>query len=336
MIGEVTVFLVNVWKQVFAALGFGIFLPSMLFSVGTGGPGFGQGGLEPPVGPSQQIVEKEQDPKLTIPVLKSDGQVYQMDLEDYIGRVVLGEMPASFEMDALKAQAVAARTYTLRCVQEGDRHPDGAVCTDYRCCQEYVEPEDYLAAGGTQKNVDKVFRAVEQTHGEVLRYGGELIYATYFASAGGSTEDAQAVWGQAFPYLTVVSSPEMGSAYDGEQVSFTPSEFQDRLGVQLQGDPKEWFGKVSYTAGKGVDRMWIGGRSYSGIALRRIFGLRSTIFTITASKDRVTFETIGYGHRVGLSQYGADAMAVQGNDYHQILEHYYPGAALGQYSIDTD
>lgn len=324
----------NLWKQLLAALGLGVFLPANLFGFGLDGM---SSGLKNQVLDSVGQVDKtEQERKLTIPVLKSDGKVHRMDLEDYISRVVLGEMPASFESDALKAQAVAARTYTLQCVRDGDRHPDGAVCTDYRCCQEYVEPEVYLEAGGTQKSVDKVFRAVEQTRGEVLRYDGELIYATYFASSGGSTEDAQEVWGQAFPYLTVVSSPEPESAYDGEQVRFTSSEFQQRLGVELQGNPTDWFGKVTYTAGEGVDLMRIGARLYSGVELRRIFGLRSTIFTVTATKDSVTFETMGYGHRVGLSQYGADAMAASGETYDRILNHYYPGTSLEQYLNDSD
>lgn len=325
----------NLWKQLLAVFGLGIYLPANLFGINSGEQASGQSVpvWNQAVDSIQQTVEER---KLTIPVLKSDGQVHRMDLEDYISRVVLGEMPANFGSEALKAQAVAARTYTLQCIRDGDRHPDGAVCTDYRCCQEYVEPEDYLEAGGTRGSVNKVFRAVEETRGEVLRYDGDLIYATYFASSGGSTEDAREVWGQAFPYLTVVSSPEPESAYDGEQVRFTPSEFLQRLGVELQGNPTDWFGKVTYTAGKGVDLMRIGARLYTGVELRRIFGLRSTIFTVTATKDSVTFETMGYGHRVGLSQYGADAMAATGESYDRILGHYYPGTSLEQYLTDNN
>jgi stage II sporulation protein D len=248
---------------------------------------------------------------------------------------VLGEVPASFEIEALKAQAVAARTYTLRCIQEGDRHPDGAVCTDYKCCQAYCEPDEYLRSGGTQANIDKVFGAVNQTAGQVVCYDGELIYATYFASSGGITEDAREVWGQAFPYLVSVSSPgEKDTAYHGEKLTFTTSEFQERLGVTLQGSPEVWFGKVRYTVGGGVDAIRIGARLYSGLELRRAFGLRSTIFTVSASAETITFETKGYGHRVGLSQYGADAMAVAGYDYDGILAHYYRGTTIETFDQD--
>lgn len=312
-----------IWNNMLQSIIMGAILPGMMFSTGvsTAQP------AEPPI----EEVQVESSP-VYIPVLKSDGQICSMNLEDYIGRVVLGEMPASFETEALKAQAVAARTYTLRCVLEGDRHPDGAVCTDYRCCQAYREPEEYLRSGGSQENVDKVLAAAAGTAGEVICYGGELIYATYFASSGGITEDAQEVWGQSFPYLVSVSSPgEQDTAYHGEQKTISAAEFQELLGVTLNGSPEIWFGKVRYTVGGGVDAMRIGARLYSGLELRQIFGLRSTIFTVTTTQDSITFETMGYGHRVGMSQYGADAMAVAGHSYDEILAHYYNGTGIEQY-----
>jgi stage II sporulation protein D len=107
-----------------------------------------------------------------------------------------------------------------------------------------------------------------------------------------------------------------------------PKEFQSKLGITLEGDPTQWFGAVTYTAGDGVDTMQIGGKTYSGVKLRSLLGLRSTVFTVTATKDCVRISTQGFGHRVGMSQYGADAMAVTGSTYDQILSHYYPGTAL--------
>lgn len=319
-----------IWKQVIQAVTLGAALPGMLFSAVAEFGGVPQNN-KPEMSQMEPIKESE---PVSIPVMKKDGTVVQMDLEDYISRVVLGEMPASFDREALKAQAVAARTYTLRCVLGGDKHPQGAVCTDYRCCQEYREPEAYIRSGGSYASVRKVFGAVEQTAGEVLYYNGSLIMATYFASAGGTTEDAREVWGNSVPYLTVVSSPEGDDAYNGETVTYTAEEFQSVLGVTLKGKPENWFGRVSYTVGGGVDRMRIGGKLYDGVELRSIFGLRSTIFSVTTTEDTVTFETMGYGHRVGLSQYGADAMAEQGSGYEQILGHYYPGTELGQYDPD--
>ena len=231
---------------------------------------------------------------------------------------------------------MAARTYTLRCVLGGSKHEDDAVCTDSKCCQAYCEPESYIKNGGTYENVKKVFDSVLQTAGEVLYYRDKLIMATYFSSAGHATEDAKAVWGNAFPYLTTVSSPEGDDRYNGQQVTFTADEFQKKLGVTLKGKPESWFGAVTYTVGGGVDQIRIGGTLYKGTTVREKLGLRSTDFTITTTDTTITFTTNGYGHRVGLSQYGADAMAATGSDYETILLHYYTGTRLGLYRPSND
>ena len=301
------------WKQLLRSIAVGVALPGMLLSL-----------VEPEELEEPVTAEPVQEERVYIPVVTPEGRVEAMDLEEYVYRVVLGEMPMDFEVEALKAQAVAARTYTMRRVERGDKH-DGAVCTDYTCCQAYRDPEEYLAQGGTQEKLDRLRDAVEQTHGQVLRYDGELISATYFASAGGSTEDACAVWGSSIPYLVPVDSPDKGLE---KKVTFKPKEFQAKLGVTLEGDPTDWIGKITYTAGGGVDTIQIGQKTYSGVKLRSLLGLRSTVFTVTASSNAIVFETRGYGHRVGMSQYGADAMAVTGSSYDQILAHYYPGTAL--------
>ncbi len=320
------------YKQLLQAIALGMLLPGLLFGTITESDWVDDPSYEEPSPTIATTPENEKPESIEIPVLQDSGEVEMMGLENYICCVVLGEMPANFEVDALKAQAVAARTYTLRCIQEGDRHPQGAVCTDYRCCQSYKEPEEYLASGGSQEKIDKVFTSVRETAGEVIRYDGELIYATYFASSGGCTEDASEVWGQAFPYLKAVYSPgERDTEYQGDRTTYTLQGFQDKLGVTLTGNPESWFGWTTYTIGGGVDLMRIGGRLYTGVELRSLFGLRSTIFSVTTTEDSITFETYGYGHRVGLSQYGADAMAVNGKDYHEILAHYYWGTTVEQY-----
>ena len=281
--------------------------------------------------PDAQPDEETQTASPKIKVLKKDGTMTEMNLEAYICRVVLGEMPASFDSEALKAQAVAARTYALRCCVGGSKHDDDAVCTSHLCCQAYCEPEGYIRNGGTLTSVQKVFQAVEQTTGEVLYYNDKLIMATYFSSAGATTEDACEVWGNSFPYLVPVESPEGDDAYEGETVTFTAKKFQELLGVTLKGKPTSWFGAITYTVGGGVDRIRIGDTAYKGTELRGKLGLRSTDFKITATDTSVTFTTNGYGHRVGMSQYGAQALAVSGSDYQQILYHYYTGAQLGLY-----
>lgn len=271
-------------------------------------------------------IRETQPEEVPLPVLvRSADQVTEGDMDAYLVGVVLAEMPASFEVEALKAQAVAARTYARKAWVTGGKHGDGSVCTDSGCCQAYIPPEDYLAQGGTQEGLEKIRSAVTETAGLVLFYEGQLIEATYFSSAGGSTESAVAVWGTEYPYLQAVESPEEGQ---GVQVSFSPAEFQQTLGLSLSGTPDTWFSQVRYTEGGGVETMTIGEKRYTGVQLRSLLGLRSTAFTVEAAPDTITITTRGFGHRVGLSQYGADAMAVTGSDFRRILAHYYPGAEL--------
>ena len=258
-----------------------------------------------------------------------DGVVEQMDMDAYLTGVVLAEMPAFFEPEALKAQAVAARTYARKASVTGGKHGDGSVCTDYTCCQAYQSPEEYLEKGGTRDDIQKVRSAVLDTSGYVLTYNGELIEAVYFSCSGGKTEDAVAVWGTDYPYLRSTDSPgEENAAFYSETKVFTPKEFEDALGIVLSTEPAQWLGEVTRTAGDGVDTMEIGGVKYSGVELRAALGLRSTAFTITVQDNEIRIVTYGYGHRVGMSQYGADAMAAAGSDFRQILSHYYPGTVL--------
>jgi len=266
---------------------------------------------------------------LTMRLRNGDGTVEQRDMDDYLVGVVLAEMPASFEQEALKAQAVVARTYTRRAYITGGKHGDGSVCTDYSCCQAYISEADYLARGGTEESLEKVRTVVQSTSGQVLTFEGELIEATYFSCSGGLTEDAVAVWGTDYPYLRSVESPgEENAVHYTDTVTCSAQEFQDALGISLNGTPESWFGAVTYTAGQGVDTIVIGSETYKGIQLRNQLGLRSTAFTITVEGDTVSIHTKGYGHRVGMSQYGADAMAVGGSSYEEILTHYYQGTEL--------
>lgn len=266
-----------------------------------------------------------------ITVLDGDGMPQEMELENYVTGVVLGEVSAEFNAEALKAQAVAARTYTLYCIEVLKKHSGGAVCTDYHCCQAYWDPEEYSGDRGTDLELQKVIDAVEDTAGEVLRYGSDLICATYFASSGGITEDAMEVWGKSYPYLKSVESPgEEDCGYYSERISMSPSELQETLGVELKGSPLTWFGMVKHTVGGGVDLMRIGGRLYTGVELRRLLKLRSTVMMITATENEIMIDTKGYGHRVGMSQHGANAMANQGRGYRDILAHYYTDTTLYQ------
>ena len=320
------------WKDVLTAIFMGMILPGVMLN-------FAVMVLDsqPQTAQAQEIPQQETTPE-TVPLpmrlRSSDGTVEEMDMDTYLVGVVLAEMPASFETEALKAQSVVARTYTRKAYETGGKHGDGSVCTKSACCQAYITEENYLAQGGTQENLEKIRSAVLATSGYVLTYGDELIEATYFSCSGGSTEDAAAVWGTDFPYLQATPSPgEENTAYYTDTVTFTPQQFQNALGAILTGTPKSWFGTTTYTEGGGVATMTIGGEPYTGTQLRSLLKLRSTAFTVSASEESITITTQGYGHRVGMSQYGADAMAATGSTFDEILAYYYQGTALTKITL---
>ena len=269
------------------------------------------------------------DSGITVRLLENE-TILELTLHDYLIDVVLQEMPASFSLEALKAQAVAARTYTMRRIYFGSAHGDADVCGDSTCCQCYLdEAEGRTVYGdGYAEARDKVRQAVEETDGMVLVYGEELIEAAYFSSTGGSTEAAAAVWGGDVPYLQPVSSPEEIRL---TEQTVTPEQFRAALPeANLSGEPASWFGGVTYTEGGAVESMTIGGEVYTGAALRSRFALKSTRFTTAVTADGIVFVVTGAGHGVGMSQYGADAMAEAGSSFRQILEHYYTGAEVRQ------
>lgn len=278
-----------------------------------------------------EVSSQETKKEYTLPVLFGDGTIKDMPLDAYLTGVVLREMPADFEKEALKAQAVVARTYTLQKLPNG-KHEDAVVCTDATCCQGYCTSEEYLNSGGSKEEVEKVAAAVLSTQGLVVTYKGELIEATYFSCSGGKTEDAAAVWGTDVPYLQATDSPgEEKATHYTDTVTYSVKEFCEKLGVNFTGPSAGWVEDVSYTDGGGVAQMRLCGKTFTGTQLRKMLNLRSTAFILTALGDTITITTKGYGHRVGMSQYGADAMAVQGSNFEEILAHYYQGTELTYY-----
>lgn len=323
------------WKEIVLAFCMSAVLPAIVFALMPGIPEHKEESPDTTAHPKEETKDQATEPPerdgLMISVLTSQGEIISMDMDDYLTGVVLMEMPAEFDIEALKAQAVVARTYALRRAQLEDKH-SGAVCTDPACCQAYCEIADYLANRGTAAEVEKVRCAVTVTGDTVVTYDGELIEATYFSCSGGMTEDAQAVWGSDIPYLQSVSSPgEEGAVRYLDTVTYTASEFAAILGLSPSGYPETWVESVTYTDGGGVATMKLCGRTYKGTQLRTILKLRSTAFVLTAVGDSITITTKGYGHRVGMSQYGAEAMAVQGCTYQEILMHYYQGIRLESY-----
>ncbi len=318
------------WREIILALALGLLFPSMLFSVS-------EERVRDKLQESQQtehiLSEISKDQVVLLPIQLDDGTICEQKLEDYLIAVVLREMPASFETEALKAQAVVARTYALRRHTLGGKHPEASVCTNSGCCQGYYSPEAFLRDGGSKDSLEKVSNAVHATAGEVLIYDSELIEATYFSCSGGMTEDAAAVWGSEVPYLVATKSPgEEEAEYYVDTVTFTTTEFSERLGVSALVQSGVFVESVDYTAGGGVSQICICGKNFKGTTVRKKLGLRSTAFAISVVGNTVTITTKGFGHRVGMSQYGADAMAVQGSTYQEILTHYYQGTELITYA----
>ncbi len=321
------------WQEVCTAALLGIIAPGLVLRTAVllgdiRRPVFHGETTAPPQSDTSAQTQVQETPSL-LPVLLADGSIVPMETDEYLVGVLLREMPASFAPEAKKAQAVVARTYALRIYERGDKHEQGAVCADYTCCQAYIDPEEYVENGGAAEAVTAARQAVAETHGMVLTYDGKLIDATYFSCSGGYTEDAAAVWGADVPYLQSVSSPgEEYATHYMDTVQFSVEEFADALGVELTEPGASWLGDLHRTEGGGVDTVEIGGTEFKGTELRRLLNLRSTAFLITVVGDTVTITTKGYGHRVGMSQYGADAMAAGGSTYEDILLHYYSGAVL--------
>ena len=310
----------RIWTEVRQSLVLGLVMPVLVVTA--------MGRLsQTAFGEMPRFTRKSFDSGVTVQVLEGE-TLRVLPMDAYLQRVVLGEMPASFEPEALKAQAVAARTYTCRAL-EGEKH-NGAICTDSSCCQAFCGDTLYDSQSG--ETLEKIQAAVQETDGLVLTYGGALIEATYFSCSGGRTEDAVAVWGIDYPYLRSVSSPgEEGAAYDRDSVTYSRTELEEILEITLPEDREKWIGAASFTQGDGVETMVLGDKIFSGVYLRQALGLRSTAFTATLEGDGIRFDTRGYGHRVGMSQYGANAMAAAGATFREILEHYYSGTCLLNY-----
>ena len=269
--------------------------------------------------------------------IRLEDEVVTLTMEDYLWRVVAAEMPASFAPEALKAQAVAARTYTFyKMAHPSANHPDADVCADINCCKAYIAPEEAAVNWGTSAAAyaQKIRDAVSATDGLAVLYEDEPIQAVFHSSSAGKTKDAVAVWGNAVPYLVGVDSPE------GEEVpnyvttvTVPVAQFRETFlaaypAADLSGAPESWFGSASED---GASRT-VGSVAVDNTRLRALFSLRSATFTIAADEAAVTFTVTGYGHGVGMSQYGANALAKEGKTCEEILTWYYTGTTVAPYT----
>lgn len=281
------------------------------------------------------VSEKEDDPVEETVQLKMEDGLEIIRFEDYLIGVLMSELLPGFSPEAVKAQTVAARTYALRSMRDG-KHDDCDLCVSSACCQAYHSEAALREKLGAAYDAFYVTcrDAVEQTAGEVLTYGGELIEATYFSCSGGATEAAAVVWGGDVPYLQSVESvgeenaSKFSSAVMVSFAEFSKIIHEEEPGAVLGALPNTWFGNTVLSEGGGIQSMTIGGVSFSGTRLRALFSLNSTRFTTAVTRNGVEFAVEGYGHRVGMSQYGADAMARNGAGYREILTHYYTGVEI--------
>ena len=279
----------------------------------------------------------------SLAVLLPDGTVEDMDLNQYLWGVVAAEMPASFETEALRAQAVAARTFSLKKASvPSSSHPQADICTDYACCQAWISRTQAESNWGADAPVyaNRITAAVADTGNQVILYDGQLIEAVFHSSSGDATQDAMEVWGGSVPYLKSVSSPEGAEVPDyNSQKTMTVQAFREtflaaRPEADLSGDPVDWIADLVYNDGGSVRSLVIGGVQVSGTQTRSIFGLRSACFSVEIQGDAVTFFVTGFGHGVGMSQYGANTMAKAGKSYPEILQHYYTDVTVEECPAD--
>ena len=264
-----------------------------------------------------------------------------MDLGTYLVGGVRAEMPASFEAEALKAQAVAARTYTLYKLQSGGNHGETAdICTDSTCCQAYIGEDRARSNWGENAGAyeAKVEAAVRETDGETILYGGVPILAVFHSSSAGLTRAAGEVWVNDLPYLQAVDSPEPGDRIPQyySRVEFTAEELKAKLRsafpeADFTGGMEDWLKDPAADEAGSVATVLVGGVTAKGTQVRSALGLRSACFTWEVQDGKMVFFVTGYGHGVGLSQYGASAMAAAGADYREILTHYYTGVTVEPY-----
>ncbi|PLS17750.1 stage II sporulation protein D [Bacillus sp. M6-12] len=259
-------------------------------------------------------------------------QIQKLPLETYVAGVVSAEMPADFEIEALKAQALTARTYIVNQLthKDGVALPEGADVTDTEMHQVFNSEKELKKVWGSDYSwkIKKIHQAVAETAGQIITYDGTPITATFFSTSNGYTENSEAYWEHAYPYLTSVSSPwdkNSPKFYDKKVISIR--EFEAKLGVKLSNS--ETVGTITErTPGKRVGTVKINGKKWSGKEIREALGLKSADFDWERKGDQIVISTKGFGHGVGMSQYGANGMAKEGRTYQEIVKHYYKGVEV--------
>ena len=281
----------------------------------------------------------QREPFETVMVyITAQDKVVEMNTSQYLKEVVGAEMPAEFSREALKAQAVAARTYLCSKIQKHEQAPEhkgASICTDYTHCKAWLSEKYRRAKWESDKEKEywaKISKAVEETAGEIITYEGEPISAVFHSTSSGVTENAGDVWQSHVPYLVSVQSKGdlMSPKYNSEY-SCTKEEFKTI--VESNIDNTDWnsglYTDIVRSEAGGIIKLKLGGVEVRGTTLRTIFELRSANVEFEETEDRIVMKTKGYGHGVGMSQYGANFMAENGSSYVDILKYYYTGVEIG-------
>lgn len=266
-------------------------------------------------------------------------QIEEVKLDEYLYHVVSAEMPADFELEALKAQAVVARTYTIyKIINNQKKHGEADICDSSSCCQAWISKEDRLARWDEnvrESNWNKIVQVVDSTQGKLITYNSEPINAFFHSNSGGTTEVPLNVWGgSGYPYLQVVQTAgeEEYSQYSSE-VTLTKEQLVKKVkekhaDLVVDFEQEDSIKVTEYTDSGRVRTLKIGNVNLSGVEARAILGLRSTNFKVEINENQIKFSVIGYGHGVGMSQTGADALAKQGKNYEEIIKHFYVGVEI--------
>ena len=301
---------------------------------------------------AQSTEEKEETPNRevydyrefnTIKLLHMEtGEIEESHLDEYLIGVVSAEMPAVYEIDALKAQAIVARTYTIYQIKNnGAKHEGANICDSYACCQAWISKDERLAKweeNEREANWLKIKQAVKETVGEIIIYDGQPINAFFHSNSGGITESSVNIWGGVeYPYLkSVETSGEDGYSQYNSEVVFSKEELLNKIkekyvDIQIDWNSENAIQIQEYTDSGRVRTIKFGNISIAGTEARTILGLKSTNFVITYRDDKIIFTVKGYGHGVGMSQTGADSLAKQGNGYKEIIKHFYTGVEVTKY-----
>ena len=276
--------------------------------------------------------------KTTIKLLHSEtGEVEELNIDEYLYGVVSAEMPASYEIEALKAQAVVARTYLIY-QRNTNKHENADICDSYACCQAWISKEERFnrwEEAERESNWQKIVSAVNETSGKIVTYSGSPINAFFHSNSGGITESSANIWGGIdYPYLkSVETAGEDGYSQYSSEVAVPNEEFLNKLkekypDIAIDFNDNEAIKIIDYTESGRVRTMKFGNTEIAGTEVRTIFGLKSTHFEISKTDTGITFTVIGYGHGVGMSQTGADSMAKSGSNYEEIIKHFYTGVDI--------